>query len=55
MNTYAIVNSGIVTNLIVWDGVTPYNPGPGNILVEVPAGLNVDIGWTYDGTNFHPA
>lgn len=42
---YAIVRDGIVENVIVWDGETPYSPPEGTILV---ANENVGIGWSYD-------
>lgn len=31
---YAVVNNGTVINVIIWDGVTAYDPGPGNTLVR---------------------
>lgn len=53
---YAIVDSllQIVVNICLWDGVTPYNPGPGLYLVKIEDGQQCDIGWSYDGTNFIP-
>jgi hypothetical protein len=48
---YAIVVDGVVSNTVVWDGVTDYNPD--GLLVEIS---NVDpepgIGWDYDGQKF---
>ena len=29
---------GKIVNVIEWDGVTPYNPGPGLVLVPDPEG-----------------
>lgn len=29
---YAVISGGIVVNVIVWDGATPYDPGAGNRL-----------------------
>jgi hypothetical protein len=48
---YAIVQDGKVTNVVVWDGVTPYNPEGELILV---AGMTPEPGidWDYDGENF---
>jgi hypothetical protein len=50
MNNYAVINGGNVINIILWDGVTPYNPGIGFSLVEIPNGTNVCIGYTYNSS-----
>ena len=34
MNYAVIDSSGNVVNVIVWDGITPYNPGAGLTLVQ---------------------
>lgn len=46
MSYYAVVNTttDIVDNIIVWDGVTEYDPGEGYILVETDS---AGIGWSY--------
>lgn len=50
MPNYAVLDeNNVVVNVIVWDGVTPYDPGPGLTLQFVPA---VDIGRVWDGTDF---
>lgn len=52
MSNYAVVNdSGIVINVIDWDGISPYNIQSGTTLV-LDTNEFVAIGWTYDGTNF---
>lgn len=43
--TYAIIRNNIVENIIVWDGVSPYTPPEGTILVQTDT---AGIGWTYD-------
>jgi hypothetical protein len=43
--TYAIIRNNIVENIIVWDGVTPYTPPEGTILVRTDT---AGIGWIYD-------
>jgi hypothetical protein len=48
MSNYAYVENGVVTNVIVWDGVTPYNPGPTVTLVLLPDDSQVSIGYLYD-------
>lgn len=51
MDTYAVLNSeNIVVNLIVWDGRTPYDPGPGMRIVV--AGQDAAIGYLFDGLSF---
>ena len=49
---YAMViqATGVVDNVCLWDGVTPFNP-PGVILVQSDTANRGDI---YDGTNFNP-
>jgi hypothetical protein len=42
---YAIVQDGVVTNVVVWDGETPYNPD--GELVEIPEGSTAGIDWDY--------
>jgi hypothetical protein len=44
---YAIIRDGAVVNIALWDGITPWSPGAGLLVVLAPAG--VDIGWLYDG------
>lgn len=46
---WAIINTeNIVMNIIVWDGVTPYNPGDGLTLVPINDGVPYGGGWIYD-------
>lgn len=53
MTVYALIESGIVTNTIVWDGNTEtWSPPEGVIAVLIPPDKPVSIGWSYDGTNF---
>ncbi len=49
MANYAVVKNGTVENVIVWDGVTPFEI-PGAELIE--ATEDTRIGGTYDGA-FH--
>lgn len=45
---YLVVDpTGTVANAIVWDGVTPFDPGEGFTVIPQPEG--VWIGWTRDG------
>lgn len=54
MATYAIVESGVVTNVIVWEGVAAFIPPNGTILVEIPAGTYTGVGATYANGVFGP-
>jgi hypothetical protein len=51
MRTFAVIENGIVTNIIVGveDEVVAANPTK---YVEYTAENPAGIGWTYDGTNF---
>jgi len=51
MANYAMIEKGSVVNIIVWDGVTPYNPGSQFTLVAVPDEAFVDMGYLWDETN----
>jgi hypothetical protein len=50
MNTYAIIENNVVTNVIVWDGVSPYECS--GDLILVPENLSVSIGWEYNNGAF---
>ena len=53
-NRWAVVDSdGLVTNVVLWDGVTEWHPGPGLTVVNL-AGSSAGPGWTYDGSTFSP-
>lgn len=47
---YAVVNDGIVSNVILWDGESPIDEN----LVLIPSDQPFEIGWKYDGENFTP-
>lgn len=55
-NTYALIDDGIVTNTIVWEGpdVSPVDFGEGVTYAEIPDGKGnqPSIGWSYDGMVF---
>lgn len=49
---YAVLDSNnVILNIIVWDGVVPYNQEDG-LLVSIND--DVGIGWRYDGSSFVP-
>ncbi|HEP1897665.1 TPA: hypothetical protein VCC33_003497 [Kluyvera cryocrescens] len=48
-NVYAVVENGVVINIVVWDGQSEWQPVTGEA-VSCPA--QVGIGWLYDGSNF---
>jgi hypothetical protein len=51
LSYYAIAVGGVVTNVVVWDGETPYSPDGELVALD---GLNPQpgIGWDYDGETF---
>ena len=56
MNTYAIIDlTGIVINIVVWDGLPPWTPPQNCIAVAIPKDSSAGIGWTYlDGEFIAP-
>lgn len=47
MAIYAVVQDGVVTNTIEWNGVTAWPTPVGASVVKVPDGASVGIGSTY--------
>ncbi|WP_208450778.1 hypothetical protein [Burkholderia cenocepacia] len=54
ISKYAIVESGVVANIVLWDGTSEWDPPTGAQVVPVPAGTLVCLGYTYDGAKFSP-
>ena len=52
INTYAVVESGVVTNIVAWDGVSDWTPPQGSTANLIPDGLQVGIGYSFDGANY---
>jgi hypothetical protein len=53
MNTYALIESGVVTNMVIWDGNTAtWSPPEGAQAVATEDGDGAQIGATYDGSKF---
>jgi len=50
MKNFAIINNGIVDNIIVWDTSNAYDPI--GQAVEIPDGVMVNIGFLYQGEEF---
>lgn len=44
---YAVILDGVVQSIIIWDGVSPYDPGPGRTLVALN-GRRVGPDYLYD-------
>jgi hypothetical protein len=47
---YAVIENGVVVNVIEWDGETEWTPGDDYDVIDCPA--SVGPGWTYDGQTF---
>jgi len=55
MKNWAVIDNGIVSNVIVWDGVTPL--GGSADLVQIPdtaEGEPIGIGASFDGETWTP-
>jgi hypothetical protein len=52
MANYAIINNGVVENVIVWDGESEYPNS--TALINLASHPEVCPGYTYDGTTFSP-
>lgn len=52
---YAIIDeNNLVVNVALWDGETPWDPGPGLYIEAIPEGSSAWIGWSYEDGNFIP-
>ncbi|TCL04208.1 hypothetical protein [Sodalis ligni] len=51
MAIYAVIENSVVTNTIVWDGVTTTVPPAGCTVVIIPDGAITGIGYSYDATS----
>lgn len=49
---YVLVEDATVVNVVLWDGVTPFDGS--DRLIAVPDRPEVSVGWTYDGEVFLP-
>jgi hypothetical protein len=59
MRIMAMIQSNIVVNIALWDGISQWDPGPEYELIDVTSTVCIDgtpviIGCDYDGTNFYP-
>jgi hypothetical protein len=46
--------TGLVVNVSLWDGVTPYTEPNGHTLHKLDEGSPVGPGWTLTGQTFNP-
>ncbi|WP_124668926.1 MULTISPECIES: hypothetical protein [Burkholderia cepacia complex] len=53
ISSYAIVENGVVVNIVLWDGKAEW-AAPDNCQV-VAATAGAEVGGTYDGKTFTPA
>lgn len=55
MKAYAIIENQSVVNVALWDGASSWTPGENYVVVLIPEGTNVGIGWSYiDGQFIDP-
>lgn len=53
MKRIAMIQDGMVKNVAIWDGESPWAPD-GFDLIETTDRPEIGPGWIYDGTNFAP-
>ena len=46
MKNFAIVEAGVVTNVILWNGEAEWSPEEGQTVIEVKAGVEAGIGYS---------
>lgn len=51
---YALIENGVVVNVIVWNGEAEWAPPEGQQAVSIASGSGAAIGWTWDGSAFNP-
>jgi hypothetical protein len=47
-----LVENGVVLGILVWDGVTPWEPNHGVQVIDVADDVEVHATWLYDGSVF---
>jgi hypothetical protein len=52
MSIYAIVENGVVKNIVLWDGQEQWQAPAGSSAVVIPEGAYVGIGSTYSNGVF---
>ncbi|SDH08997.1 hypothetical protein SAMN05216466_10762 [Paraburkholderia phenazinium] len=52
ISTYAVVENGAVTNVILWDGQSGWEPPAGTTAHPLPDGSPATIGYLFDGTSY---
>jgi len=52
MENYFYIEDGVITNVIIWDGIKELNVDTNVILVPVRES-SAWIGWNYDGEKFY--
>lgn len=52
MSTYALIQDGVVSNVIVWDGGAEWTPPDGATAELLPADSPVAPGYTFDGATY---
>lgn len=50
----AVVRDGVIENVVLWDGATPWAPPKGAELYPVEDGVVVSVGWKWDGGPVRP-
>ena len=54
MKEWAVVENGIVVNVVLWDGISEWHAGEDQEVIEVVGDSQAGIGWIYSGGVFVP-
>jgi len=55
VSSWAMILNDVVENVCLWDGNgSTWQPPESYLMVVIPEGSPVGIGWGWDGTNFVP-
>lgn len=53
INQYAVVENGVVINVILWDGTpSSWTPPDGTAVEPIPSGIQAGIGYSFNGSEF---
>jgi hypothetical protein len=52
ISNYAIVENGVVTNVVLWDGESEWQPPVDGSAVAISEDSAITIGWIYNGATF---
>jgi hypothetical protein len=54
ISKYAVIDNGIVVNVVIWDGESDWSSPVGCSIKQLPPDSPVGVGYAFDGSNFAP-